>query len=66
MSAPGGVCLLRGVSAPGGCLLPGGDCSRGVTAPGGIYSQGVSAPGGVVVSHHALRQTPSGQNDRHV
>ena len=40
----GGVLLLGGrVSAPrGGCLLPGGVCSRGV----------------VVVSQHALRQTP--------
>ena len=67
----------------GGCLLPGGVCSRGVSAPGGVCSggcllwgvsgQGVSAPGGVSaprggdVSQHALRQTPScEQNDRQV
>ena len=40
--------LLLGVSAPGGCLLP-----KGVSAPGGV-----SAAVGVVVSEHALRQTP--------
>ena len=41
----------------GGCMLPGG-----VSSGGGVYSRGVSAPVGpalgVVVSQHALRQTP--------
>ena len=68
---PGGGCLLWEGSAPGGvsalgrCLLLGGVCSGGST-PGGVSaSRGVSAPrgvcswgGGVVVSQHALRQTP--------
>ena len=44
-----GVCLPRGVSAPG--------VSGGVSAPGGCLLRGVSAPG-VCVSQHALRQTP--------
>ena len=56
----GGVCLLRGVSAPqggclvlGGCLVPGGVCSRGVSA-GGFWSGGSgprrgSAPGGLLL-----------------
>ena len=81
----GGVCLLRGVSAPrgvsgpGGCLVLGGVWSQGVSAPGGVCSRGVSAGGFwsggvwsqggllqgvfswrglVLVSQHALRQTP--------
>ena len=47
----GGVCLLRGVSAPrgvsgpGGCLVLGGVWSQGVSAPGGVCSRGVSAGG---------------------
>ena len=52
-----------------GCLLPGGVCSvgGGVSAPMGVSAPGGSAPGeGVVVSQHALRQTPPppcGQTD---
>ena len=48
VSAPGGVCLFWGVSAPGGLLW-------GVSALG-VLVGGVSAPGGA--SQHALRQTP--------
>ena len=52
----GGVCswgcLLQGGLLPGGCLLLGGVCSRGDR---GCLLQG----GVVVVSQHALRQTPS-------
>ena len=44
VSAPGGGCLLWGVSAPRGVSAP------GVSTPGGVCSRGVS--------QHALRQTP--------
>ena len=49
----GGVCL--GGSAQAGCL-PGGCLPRGCLPRTGV----------VVVSRHALRQTPCGQNDRQV
>ena len=60
-----GGCLLRGslllgdlvpggVSALGGCVCSRG---RGCLLWGGVCS-GRSGPGGVVVSQHALRQTP--------
>ena len=61
---PGGVCSQGGVCS-GGCLLPGGVC-WGVSAPGGSALGGCLL-GGVVVSQHALRQTPPcEQNDRQV
>ena len=58
--------LLPGVggSGPGGVRSRGGGLVRGgllwgVSAPRGVYGpRGVSAPGGLVVSQHALRQTP--------
>ena len=48
----GGLLWERGVSSGGGGLLWG----RGVSSRG--VSSGGSPPGGVVVSQHALRQTP--------
>ena len=48
---PEGVCLLWGVCSRGVSTL-------GVSAPGGCLLGGVSAPGGMMVSQHALRQTP--------
>ena len=62
-----GGCLLQGVSASGG----GGGCLLGGLLLGGVWSGGV-LPGGCllpggVVSQHALRQTPSReQNDKQV
>ena len=51
----GGGCLVRGG------LLPGeGAWSGGVCFQGGAWSRG-SAPRGVVVTQHALRQTPPGE-----
>ena len=60
---PGGVCLVRGVSAPGGAWsggggvvvsgLGGGVCSQGGSAPRGgwgLLPGGVPGPGGMVVS----------------
>ena len=70
-----GEVLLWGVLAPGGCLLPGGCPLLGVSTPegGGVCSGGcllrggACSQGGVLVSQHALRQTPSHeQNDRQV
>ena len=63
VSAPGGrgVCSW-GVSAPGGMPGPRGVSAPGVSVPGGgcLLWGGVPGPGkrGVVVSQHALRQTP--------
>ena len=44
---------VGGVAGPGGCLVWGG-----VAGPGGVVWL-VPGGGGVVVSQHALRQTPS-------
>ena len=51
------MCLLLGVSGPGGCPLWGGLVLGGcVSAPRGVCSGGLWSLGGVV-SQHALRQT---------
>ena len=65
------VCPPGGVPGPGRCLVPGAVCSWGGllpgvpgprgSAPGGAWSGGVCSGGVVVVSQHALRQTPSGE-----
>ena len=75
----GDVCSWWGVYAPRGCLrwgvsAPGGVCSRGCLLQGvcllwgGVCSEGVGMSAlvvVVVVSQHALRQTPPlGQNHR--
>ena len=61
---PGG----RGVSASGGgrgCLLHGGLLLGGVySGGGGSPPRGATRGGGGLVSQHALRQTPRGQNHR--
>ena len=50
---------MPGSASGGGCLLLGGVCQRGVPE-GGVCARGgyVCARGEVVVSQHALRQTP--------
>ena len=68
MSAPGGGCLLGGVSAPGvsahgGCLLwevsaLGGVCSWRGCLLGGCLLQGVSAPGGCGIPAGTEAGTP--------
>ena len=69
VSVPEGVSGSRGVPGPGevpalrGCLLWGGAWSWGVPAPEGGCLLWVGGVGGLL-SQHALRQTPScEQND---
>ena len=59
------VCLVRGVSAPGGgCLVWGGAWSGGAWSGGVAWSggclllRGCAWSGGVLASQHALRQIP--------